>query len=81
MPKCHTKRHYEAALIIQRKNQKRVGFKPVGHFQSGKHLRNDLTKGLDWSKCKAVTTDGTPAMQGLQKEMIKRKKQFSRKCV
>ena len=41
----------------------------------------DLTKGLDWSQSKAVTKDGTTAMQGLRKDVIKRKKQISQKCV
>ncbi|XP_077974548.1 zinc finger BED domain-containing protein 5-like [Styela clava] len=38
-------------------------------------------EGLDWSKCKSVTTDGAAAMRGSQKGLIERIKRKSPECI
>ena len=38
-------------------------------------------EGLDWSRSKAVTTDGVAAMQGSQKGVIKKIQELSSNCI
>ena len=59
---------------------------PVGEKATSEAIFNTMNKffekeGLDWSKCKAVTTDGTAAMQGSQKGVIKKIQELSPNCV
>ena len=60
--------------------------KPVGEKATAEAIfqkMNDFfeREGLDWSKCRAVTTDGAAAMQGSHTGVVKRIKQVSPKCV
>ena len=59
---------------------------PVGEKATSEAIFNTINEffekvGLDWSKRKAVTTDGAAAMQGLQKSVIKKIQELSPNCV
>jgi len=50
---------------------------PVGERATAEAIFKKINEffekeGLDWSKCKSVTTDGAAAMQGFRKGVIKR---------
>jgi len=59
---------------------------PVGERATAEAIFKKINEffekeGLNWSKCKSVTTDGAAAMQGFRKGVIKRIQQLSPKCV
>nr|XP_039261568.1 zinc finger BED domain-containing protein 5-like [Styela clava] len=59
---------------------------PVGEKATAEAIFNKINEffeeeGLDWSKCKSVTTDGAAAMRGSQKGLIERIKRKSPECI